>query len=794
MGSPGTGFGGAPSWPRDNDRLYPALPLDDFPSVPPARYIADNDAQDDYMQADADAEGDVSIPGTLTFSSLTPPPRAPVPLPSTPSISNAHLAIPGTKVEPFVFGSPLPQHNVSNTQFRSAAASVLEEMNKRLRDEGIEGVGMDLVMKLDPKGSKKTLEERPVKGLPGSKGDSGVKAKFERMHEQEFSKMESIAGLVKRREGAVAAGSGLGKKRKSSALGRDGRDGKRRISVVGAERRISGTRVISNARRAVPGAFGVEDDADEDSEDEDARGGKRVRVEDDEKEESEEVKAEGERAKEEEEQRKLKEREAIRRKLEMNKARRRSSAAAGGRVSVGGRGRVSGAGREFPSALSLPQLIICAVKPKPKPSRFGFLSSAKIIVQNVWNRGKSTASTTTAAAASKATSSSIPVTVKPSAPAKVVAPPTGKKISITSAPSRPSSSSITATARVPSLRVKDKDATPAGTTSLSRSRSPLPSFTGTGLAPPSSSSRNSRGGSMLSITASSSGSGVKAGSNSSLTGVSSIGTRTSSRPSSTVRSSHSGGEVGSMGAKKVFGSVEGKRISTSSSASSRLLAPTASSLAKMSRSSSSGVGLAAVAEDRKGKGKGKAASVTAISSPVVGDKTTAQPTVFSPRPGGIFSRPLVVPAGTGIPSPVKNRILPPPSGAGDTTMDSNTSQIQPSSRPRTLAGRKPRISRSKVIAKLASQRAAGTGSGVVSASGSSSGGVGAIGVGGGRTRSSLGAKVQRQSFAGGRAGVGPGSAGNVLMSAKKRARQSEYARRRSRIGALDLGAGMDVDG
>ena len=67
----------------------------------------------------------------------------------------------------------------------------------------------------------------------------------------------------------------------------------------------------------------------------------------------------------------------------------------------------------------------------------------------------------------------------------------------------------------------------------------------------------------------------------------------------------------------------------------------------------------------------------------------------------------------------------------------------------------------------------------------------------GRKRSSLGVKAHRSSFAGGMlkgsAGVDP-----VLLSAKKRARQSEYHARRSRIQPIDFGKGgkedtMDVD-
>lgn len=53
-------------------------------------------------------------------------------------------------------------------------------------------------------------------------------------------------------------------------------------------------------------------------------------------------------------------------------------------------------------------------------------------------------------------------------------------------------------------------------------------------------------------------------------------------------------------------------------------------------------------------------------------------------------------------------------------------------------------------------------------------------------RSSLGAKAHRKSFAGGRSGEA-----GVMMSAKKRARQSEYARRKSKIGVRPGAAALD---
>jgi hypothetical protein len=87
-------------------------------------------------------------------------------------------------------------------------------------------------------------------------------------------------------------------------------------------------------------------------------------------------------------------------------------------------------------------------------------------------------------------------------------------------------------------------------------------------------------------------------------------------------------------------------------------------------------------------------------------------------------------------------------------------------------GRKPRISRSRVIAKLASQRVA-SGSSIASTSTAASS---RKSLGGTRVRSSLGAKVQRGSLGGMKNGP------SAVLDAKKRARQSEYyARRKSRV-------------
>ena len=168
--------------------------------------------------------------------------------------------------------------------------------------------------------------------------------KFDRLHEQEFSKMESIASYAAKRESPQ-------KKRKSSAM--DGRN--RRPAGI----RASGAKAISNGRRkiAMPGGFGEDEDEDEDEDKKASR--KKPRVEDDIEPEGAQGKimkvsialpiSNGNTGDEKEEHKKKKEREAIRRKLEMNKARRRSSM---GRVSIGG-----GKAPPIPNRLYVPTLL-----------------------------------------------------------------------------------------------------------------------------------------------------------------------------------------------------------------------------------------------------------------------------------------------------------------------------------------------------------------------------------------------------------------------------------------------------
>ena len=269
-------------------------------------------------------------------------------------------------------------------------------------------------------------------------------------------------------------------------------------------------------------------------------------------------------------------------------------------------------------------------------------------------------------------------------------------------------------------------------------------------------------------------------------GVSSIGSRVSS-----TRMSSTGG-VSSMGSKKTVGgaSVSSRSSATGSfsrfsSITSRLFAPTASSLAKANGRPSTGTGeLKAASEDRQHPPLGAITNGAALHSAEAS----------SPNSSKIFTKPLLLPQHSGIPTPVKNRRV----ASSDSTTLARANSIQ-----KSLTGRKPRISRSKVIARLASQRAARGNENENGPSGNRGAGLTPRSSKdpSGRTRSSLGAQASRASYGGGTRARASGG-GGVTMSAKKRARQSEYARRKSKVvtplvldrrSAGAIPSGMDLD-
>ncbi|KIJ64787.1 hypothetical protein HYDPIDRAFT_187661 [Hydnomerulius pinastri MD-312] len=754
-----------------------------YPSIPTFQGFGDLHKQDvpPSDQADmSDMDMDIDMPGGMGAASIhEPTPKksnisvrlntgatpkstekpsaqpvdifSPAPKPQNAS-ARSRLAIP--RSEPFIFGSPLPQHNLSNRQFRSAAQSVLDDMNKRLAEEGVDGVDLDVLNNRQRKAE--VAEENSAE-----KASLGVGDMFDKLHQQEFDKMDSIADHYAAKRGLQnkAPESILSKKRKSSLVVKE-----RRSGVPAARHRPSGARIASAAsskKAVLPGGFGDE----EEDEDEvvDRRMSKRPRVEREDPSEAEvEAPPPAKRvslapapADPEEEARKQKEREAIRRKLDHAKAKRRSSM-----------GRPSLVGRAPP-----PQ--------KAKPSRFGFLSSAKSLVQNVWNRG----------AGSKAPTPNLPV-ARPAQPKEETkalpkaAPATKKSAVVPGSSGAPpvSASFGAATKRVPSGgSASGRPAAPgrstlappvtsteaSGTVTSSRSaRSPIPSFNG--LSPstafgsrlstvaghgPSHGPSHSRSGSITGFSSM----GSKAGISANASRVSSMGARSNIRASATSL-------------QRPSGSIARSRTS------STLMAPTASSLAKANSHSRIPVSVMSHNENATlNRAGGTSKSQKEVASPLSDaalDQITNSPRspARSPRPTKIFSQPLTSPA----PRPPMSLTAAAASIVGPAAGEASSSKPPLPPKPKVLPGRRPRISRSKVIAKLASQRAAESSGGTEKAKG--------------KTRSSMGAGVAgktRQSHSGTRGD-------NVLMSAKKRARQSEYARRRSRAAAGESRA-MDLD-
>jgi hypothetical protein len=407
----------------------------------------------------------------------------------------------------------------------------------------------------------------------------------------------------------------------------------------------------------------------------------------------------------------------------------------------------------------------------------------------VWNKG-------TGAASSKGGTQPTPKPAAPPVPKKMVvdARTSASSASVSALGSGSGSvnkAGLTAAnrSRIASVSTSSRSGKPSSSTTT-RIRSPLPSFGGGSTSSragstliPSSRPGTATGGSRFgtrnsSMTSGVSSMGTRSKISSAAGGVSSSGTRGSL---TSVNNTASG--VGSIGIKRAGSTNTGSNTNTSSrsrasaSVSSRLLAPTASSLAKAQAGGpmpppKKSPGLSAVSENQ----------ASGSSKPALGQimngSTVHQPE--SPRAVKIFSHPLS-------PSTQEQK---PSLGAVAAALAPTRKPLAVTAKSKLLLPtRKPRISRSKVIAKLASQRA---GSSATS--------------GGGKVRSSMGVGMsldagKRQGFGGAKMGRGSAVADSAVhMSAKKRMRQSEYARRRSRAptsvpidGPSDSGA-MDVDG
>ena len=242
-----------PIWPLSPQpapserRLYPALPADELDEAK-------------QHQANSRLPGN-SAPSQAPLGStkVYPKPANNVqdlfsPAPKLPGKGKETVGIP--RSEPFLFGSPLPRYSVSNKAFDNAAASVLEEMNKRLSAAGVQKVETDVFGTI------------PVTNAASNRDSHSVRApdRFDKLHEEQFNKMDSIANHYAARRGS--------KKRKSDVLGHGSAPARKRSSA--------GTHLVgaaSRTRMGIPGGFDDEDEAMDDVQEEgDRRMSKRVRV------------------------------------------------------------------------------------------------------------------------------------------------------------------------------------------------------------------------------------------------------------------------------------------------------------------------------------------------------------------------------------------------------------------------------------------------------------------------------------------------------------------------------------
>lgn len=233
---------------------------------------------------------------------------------STPSKPDLQTPAPPS----FVFGSPAYQ--TSNTQFHSAAASVLAEMNARLGLTGTTNeVGINI---LDKKNTQTSLLTPLSSQMDKPKTD--ITHKFDKVHEQQFQQMEGIGDWYARKHEKAMAEDIPNKKRKSDAL-------------AGPSKRVVRP---SNGRRSSRGQAlrVVSQTVDEHSKERQAKRPKisfvdkpgTVQI----RENAPEPKVDSMEGTENQqtEEEKEKERNAIKKRLEVSRARRRSSM---GRVSVG---------------------------------------------------------------------------------------------------------------------------------------------------------------------------------------------------------------------------------------------------------------------------------------------------------------------------------------------------------------------------------------------------------------------------------------------------------------------------
>ena len=370
MGTPGATrknvWPPTPSATLNSGRLYPVIPPEDlkpaFASSPlknatisvtaatPAKMTPFKGTPAKTPANDTPARGPAGetplkdeMPSDATVDIFSPAKPTPVTKkPDVPPKPQSRLSV--LQNEPFLFGSPLPRHSMTNTQFDNAAQEVLEEMNRRLAEAGVHKVEKTVLA-----GAGKALPPVPPPKTQGRPAND----RFAKTHEKTFDKMDSIVNHYAARRPAPGAPAtqpaALARKRKSEAVAPRG------APAVKRQNNVAQTRVFSSGSRkkmVVPGGLGVgEEDEDEEPEAAgDRRSTKRIRTAGDEDVHKgrrlsllpEDGKTTEERA--QEQKKRDREREIIKKKIE---ARRNSL----GRSSVLGRAAIAAASK-CPDCLS----------------------------------------------------------------------------------------------------------------------------------------------------------------------------------------------------------------------------------------------------------------------------------------------------------------------------------------------------------------------------------------------------------------------------------------------------------
>ncbi|KAI0089440.1 hypothetical protein BDY19DRAFT_1047874 [Irpex rosettiformis] len=696
-----------PVWPasplgtgsvRKSGRLYPTISSEDIMPSP--------------FKSNFDTPGRPSV----RISEATPA-KSPFPMPSDtvddvfspakpvasakPTEKKEHrLSMPNN--QPYLFGSPIAQPNFSSGKFDAAAATVLEEMNKRLAEAGVQKVEKTVLGSID----KAKVGVVATGHHQKNEGAGSGAARFAKAHEEVFNKMDPITNHYAARRpppASSATDEKTGQKRKSVAAGLGHGPApsvQRKISV--AEKRVDST--CGRKKMSVPGGFGdadnehTEEGAQEDPGD--ARSSKRVRIN-----ENEDI-HKGKRVSRlstektaEELKKQERAREATRRHLDA--ARRRSIQ---GKASLG----------------------IKAAAVSPKKARFGILGAAKALVRGVWGMG----------AGSKEFAQNSTAVADKARPAKPPVPSTTGKGRISPTETQNARSGVTRSTAA----------------SSARARSPIPAFhppQPTTLAPRSTSGTHVKPRT-ASLTTNRAKGPIGPGTN----GSSSLGVRRNvsgpSKASSLAKPTRPETvQVHSPDAEQPDVSPRKRTLST-------LLQPTASSLAKQA--------------PRTGEPSSRILSPSSLRNAT---SPNAPVSKLVPPKTSIFTKPVTTKTFS---SPIRS--------TGDQNMTSLGAAAETileeaaGLKPSTIV-HKPRVTSTRVIGKPNLPRVP------VDAAGPSN----IPRPKHARVRSSMGATPKKEI----------GVMKNERMSVggealRMKVRQSEYARRKSKIGGIgQVGAVMDVD-